>query len=87
MFDPATDARASPSGGGASGIRTHGTDIRDPSIRAVECPGGGSGIRTHGTANTVQQFSRLSPSSTRPSLHAGRRPESGGSGIRTHEGG
>ena len=30
--------------------------------------GGGSGIRTHGTPKEVQQFSRLSPSSARPSL-------------------
>ena len=35
----------------------------------MKVAGGGSGIRTHGTPDGAQQFSRLPPSSARPSLH------------------
>ena len=73
---------AQPRGAGAT-VRIHRPlhDRRAPegALRVVSC--GGSGIRTHGTPKEVQQFSRLSPSSARPSLLRlnGNRPPLGGS--------
>ena len=58
-----------PASAPGQGVRQSGSEIRDPrSATAKPSLRGGTGIRTQGTGSPVQQFSRLPPSSARPSL-------------------